>query len=91
VDSATKAMGILDTKKVEIILMDISLKGGMNGIELTSALKETVEYKSIPIIAVTGHAFEKDKERCLNAGCDDFIAKPFNIEELVEKMKLLLK
>jgi PAS domain S-box-containing protein len=90
VDNATNAMQILAKQQFDIILMDISLKGGLNGIELTRILKESDEYSSIPIIAVTGHAFDKDKDKCLSAGCNDYISKPFNIEELEVKIKKCL-
>jgi CheY-like chemotaxis protein len=67
------------------------LKGRLNGLELTRLLKESNEYKSIPIIAVTGHAFDKDKDKCLTAGCNDYISKPFNVEELEKKINKCLK
>jgi len=89
-DNATNALQKLAKQPFDIILMDISLKGGLNGIELTRILKESDEYSSIPIIAVTGHAFDKDKDKCISAGCNDYISKPFNIEELEVKIKKCL-
>jgi len=85
-ENAIKALEALESQHFDIILMDISLKGGLNGIELTRILRETNEYNTIPIIAVTGHAFDRDKDRCLAAGCNDYISKPFKIEELEEKI-----
>lgn len=90
VDNATKALEALEKHQFDIILMDISLKGGLNGIELTKLLRETIEYKTIPIIAVTGHAFDQDRERCLAVGSNDYISKPFKIEELLEKINKYL-
>jgi CheY-like chemotaxis protein len=91
VDNATKALQTLENQGFDVILMDISLKGRLNGLELTRLLKESNEYKSIPIIAVTGHAFDKDKDKCLTAGCNDYISKPFNVEELEKKINKCLK
>lgn len=90
VDSATKALESLEDKRFDVILMDISLKGGLNGIELTKILRETNEYSKIPIIAITGYAFNQDRERCLAAGCNDYISKPFQIEDLEEKIQQFL-
>ena len=71
--------------------MDISLPGGMNGIELTKLLKADINYSAIPVIAITGHTAKGDRNRILNAGCNDYLAKPFKIEELRDKIKFQLK
>ena len=85
--SAIKALEKLKTISAGLILMDISLQGGMNGLELTKLLKADVRYSKIPIIAVTGHTAIEDREKILEAGCDDYLAKPFEINELLEKIK----
>jgi PAS domain S-box-containing protein len=76
-DSSDNVLEILKKEKVDIILMDISIKGKQNGLELTQEIKATKEFSHIPIIAVTAHAFEEDKQRALGAGCDSYLAKPF--------------
>jgi CheY-like chemotaxis protein len=83
-DSSDEAFEILKKKKVDIILMDISIRGKKNGLELTKELKASKEYSHIPVIAVTAHAFEKDKQNALAAGCDNYLAKPFTQESLIE-------
>ena len=90
VDNAGDAFSSLKSKEFDLILMDISLQGNLNGIELTTILKGKAEYSSIPIIAVTGHAFGEDKEKCLEAGCNDYVSKPFNFDELEHKINKLL-
>ena len=64
--------------------MDISIKGTKNGLELTKELKSSKEYSHIPVIAVTAHAFERDRINSLEAGCDDYISKPFTKESLLD-------
>jgi PAS domain S-box-containing protein len=85
-DSSAEALEILKKKKVDIILMDISIRGKKNGLELTKKLKASKEFSHIPVIAVTVHAFEKDKQNALEAGCDSYLAKPFSKESLLVMM-----
>src|ERR1017187_29201 len=82
-DSSDEALEILKKNKVDIILMDISIPGKKNGLELTKELKASKEFFHIPVIAVTAHAFEKDKQNALEAGCDSYLAKPFTKESLL--------
>jgi PAS domain S-box-containing protein len=82
-DSSDEALEILKKKKVDIILMDISIRGKKNGLELTKELKESKEFSHIPVIAVTAHAFEADRQNALKAGCDSYLAKPFTKESLL--------
>jgi PAS domain S-box-containing protein len=93
-ESSDEVLNILKKKTVDIILMDISIWGDMNGLELTKLLKESKEYSHIPIIAVTAHAFEDDKQDALEAGCDNFLAKPFSQKALlgmINNYSILLK
>jgi CheY-like chemotaxis protein len=69
--------------RVQLVLMDLSLKGGENGLELTRALRGHERWKSLPIVAVTAHAFPSDRANALNAGCDAYVEKP------VENARLL--
>ena len=82
-DSSDVTLEILKNKKVDLILMDISIKGKMNGLELTKELKASKEFSHIPVIAITAHAFEEDKQNALGAGCDHFLAKPFTKQSLL--------
>ncbi len=74
------------------ILMDVQMHG-MNGFEATSLIREYEKQQGltpIPIIGMTAHALAGDRERCLSAGMSDYIAKPFNPDELKEKLEELL-
>ena len=90
--SADSALEIMKSQTPDLILMDISLKGSMNGLDLTKLLKESNYYKDIPVIAVTGNASAEDKQNCLNAGCNEYLSKPFSDRELLEKiLKFVVK
>ena len=88
---AVQALNILAAKEVNLILMDISLKKGMNGLELTKEIRNSKVNPNIPIIAVTGHAFPDDERKAKQAGCDDYLAKPFKGSQLLEKVNKLVK
>jgi len=77
-------------EKPALILMDISLPK-MDGYEVTRRLKSLIEYKEVPIVALTAHAMKGDKEKAFSAGCIGYISKPVDVRELPEQIKLYLK
>jgi CheY-like chemotaxis protein len=81
-NSAQEALNVLATFNPKIILMDIQLPG-MDGLTLTKKLKADPRYKNISILAITALAMKHDKKKALAAGCDGYIAKPIDIDELV--------
>jgi two-component system, sensor histidine kinase and response regulator len=76
--SAAQARVELAAHDVAIVLMDISLRGGTNGLQLTRELRGDARHARLPIIAVTAHAFEKDRQDCLDAGCTAYVTKPID-------------
>ena len=70
-------------KMYELVLVDINLGKGMDGIEVTKKLREIPAYKDTPIIAVTAYAMQGDREEFLAAGCTDYLSKPFRSNELL--------
>lgn len=78
-----------ERERPKLILMDLSLPV-MNGWEATRRLKANPELKSIPVIALTAHAMKGDRETALAAGCDDYLVKPIDEDELMEKMAKFL-
>ena len=69
-----------ENDNIDLVLMDIKMPV-MNGIEATKAIKEI--NTNMPVLAVTAYALSKDRERCFQAGCDEFITKPINREKLL--------
>lgn len=72
----------LEQNRYDIIIMDIALSGEKDGLQLTKELREMEDYKSTPIIAMSAHVFDRDKENAFNAGVDHFLAKPVPNHEL---------
>lgn len=77
------------TARPDIVLLDMSLPG-LDGWEVAGRLKSDPATAAIPIIALTAHAMAGDRERALQAGCDDYDTKPIELPRLLEKMTVLL-
>ena len=73
----------------DLVLMDMSLPV-VNGWDATRQLKGAPETSAIPVLALTAHAMDGDREKALQAGCDDFDTKPIDLPRLLEKIDKLL-
>jgi len=71
-----EAVDMAGTQLPDLVLMDIMLPE-MDGLEATRLIRENPKTRSIPILAVTALSSRKDKEKCLQSGCDDYLSKPF--------------
>jgi signal transduction histidine kinase/CBS domain-containing protein/ActR/RegA family two-component response regulator len=84
------ANGLVDAYLPDIILMDIQMPG-MDGIEATTRIRQIPDYTSIPIIALTALAMPHDRQRCLDAGANQYLSKPVKLSQLVASIETLLK
>ena len=81
---------LAERERPELILMDLSLPV-MDGWEATRRLKASDDLRSIPVIALTARAMKGDKEKALAAGCDDYLVKPLDEDELMARIAKYLK
>jgi CheY-like chemotaxis protein len=82
VSTGEEAVKAVSTGRYNCVLMDIEMPG-MNGLAATQQIRDLAsEVKDIPVIAVTAHSSMKDREKCLAAGLNDYIAKPISINFL---------
>ncbi len=89
-ENGQKAVDLAATYQPDLIVMDISLPK-MDGLEATNLIRNNSKTQNIPILAATARALPGDREKCIQAGCDDYIAKPFTHRELGAAIKKLLK
>ncbi len=87
VDNGRKAMETISTHKFDLILMDMQMPV-MNGYDATQALRARGE--TTPIIALTAHAMMQDKEKCLACGCNGYMTKPIDRQQLIEVLRQYL-
>lgn len=84
-----KGIAMAQSEKPHLILMDLNLPG-VNGWDATRRLKDASETRSIPVIALTAHAMTGDRQKALEAGCDDYDSKPIEFSRLLDKIQKLL-
>ena len=85
-----EAVEMATARLPDLILMDV-LMPVMDGIEATFRIRADSRTKDIPIITTTASARAEDRERCLAAGCDDFVSKPYTYIELTAVIERILK
>jgi two-component system cell cycle response regulator DivK len=84
--NASVALEVLKTAKPDLILMDINMPD-MDGYTLTAKIKTTQGFEHVPILALTANVMRGDKEKVLEAGCDGYIQKPIDFDELLREVE----
>lgn len=86
----TQLSHVLDDNPIDLIVMDVGLPW-INGLELAKLLKDHDDLKHIPLVFVSGKTSDFDVKRGFEAGADDYIKKPFDIEKIKKTVRTLLK
>jgi len=87
VADSSEALTKVKSNLYSAILLDISLRKGISGLELAKEIRKIRNYESIPIIAVTALAFREDEKRILDSACTHYISKPFTKKILLDVLK----
>ena len=88
--SGEEALEVVKAEKPDLIIMDVMMPGGMDGLEATRILKNAPETRDSKIIMLTAKGQEIDKEKGIEAGADDYFVKPFSPLELIKKVEDIL-
>jgi len=90
-ENGFEAIEALQTFDAQVVLMDVRMPK-MDGMEATRRIRKgEVNNPSVPVLALTANAFKEDQERCLSAGMNDFLSKPINKAELIQKVRNLIE
>ena len=80
---------IQSTPELSVVLMDIMMPE-MDGYETIREIRKMQQFRTLPILALTARAMKGDREKCLDAGASDYIAKPVNTDQLLSLMRVWL-
>ncbi|MBI5663307.1 MULTISPECIES: ATP-binding protein [Ignavibacterium] len=87
---SSEALSLVNSFTYDIVLMDINLKGELNGVETAREIRKLNQYKDTPIIAVTAYALHDEREKILNSGFTGYLSKPFKKEDLIKTLNNVL-
>jgi CheY-like chemotaxis protein len=88
--TGSEAIAVLESRSdVAIVLMDIMMPG-MDGYETIEVIRGNPGFRRLPILALTAKAMKGDREKCLEAGASDYLAKPVNVEQLLSALRMWL-
>ena len=87
--NAAQAINLLETTTPDLILMDINMPD-MDGYTLTTKIRSMPGLERVPILALTANVMRGDKEKTLEAGCDGYIQKPLDVDQLVREIEKFL-
>lgn len=87
VESGEEAISVCSKNEFDIILMDINLGKGLDGLQTAKRIRQFDNFKSIPIIAVTAFAMDGDREEFLKNGCTHYLSKPFLRDDIINLLE----
>lgn len=90
-ESGEKGVEVARQEKPDLVLLDIMLPEGIDGFEVARTLKQDPRTREIPIVALTAKVQQTDREEAFRAGVDDYLAKPFGLQELRQKIRRFLE
>lgn len=88
--SLDEAIACVEQKQYALILMDINLGKGPDGMDTTRAIRKMERYRDVPIIALTAYAGDEERREILNAGCSQYLSKPYTFNDLMTMIEQLL-
>lgn len=89
-EDGSQALNIMEKKEFDLVFMDMHMPV-MDGLTATKEIRKNRKYDSLPIIAMTANAMQVDKEQCFEAGMNDYVSKPIDINQLLNSLKKWLK
>ncbi len=84
--TAEEAIEVLRTEPVDLAILDLNFCNGMSGIEAIQAIRADADLSGVRALALTAYAYPDDRQRCIDAGFDDYLAKPVFKKGLLEKL-----
>ena len=88
-EDGAQGLEVAKQERPDLIIMDISLPE-INGWDLAPMIRQTEGIAEVPIISATAHAMAGDEQRCREVGCNDYVSKPIDEDELMEKIAALI-
>jgi two-component system cell cycle response regulator len=88
-NSGTQGLALAEQTKPNLIILDVRLPDIL-GYKVCETLKQKADTKAIPVLMVTGFDAKEDRDRAIAAGVDDFLSRPFDGEDLIQRVKQLL-
>lgn len=85
-----EALERISERRIDIVLLD-AMMPEMNGFDACRTIKENERYRNIPVVMITALKSKEDRIKSIEAGAEDFISKPFNVEEVLARVKMLLR